>query len=43
MLDRDGDGAISLDEFKDMMKNFGGKLSNEELQNMITEHDIDRE
>ncbi|KAK2162461.1 hypothetical protein LSH36_98g04005 [Paralvinella palmiformis] len=42
MIDKDGDGAISLEEFKDMMKKFGGNLTNEELQSLISEHDMDK-
>ena len=41
MFDKDGDGKISAEELKHVMMNLGEKLTDEELDEMIKEADID--
>ena len=38
---QDGDGSISKEEMKQVMMNLGEKLTDEELDEMIREADID--
>ena len=41
MFDKDGNGYISVVEFRHVMTNFGEKLIDEEVDEMIREADID--
>lgn len=41
VFDKDGDGKISAEELKHVMLNLGEKLTDEELDEMIKEADID--
>ena len=41
VFDKDGNGKISADELKNVMINLGEKLTDEELEEMIREADID--
>jgi calmodulin len=40
-IDNDGSGRLSRKELKDVMKSFGGKLSDEELEEMFKTADAD--
>ncbi|CAF1313828.1 unnamed protein product [Didymodactylos carnosus] len=41
VFDRDGDGFISADELRHVMTNLGEKLTDEEIDEMIREANID--
>ena len=41
VFDTDADGFISIDELKAVLKNLGESLTEEEIQEMITEADTD--
>ena len=41
MFDRDGNGFISAAELRHMMTNLGEKLTDEEVDEMIREADVD--
>jgi calmodulin len=40
-IDKDGSGRLSTKELKDVMKSFGGKLSDEQLEEMFKNADAD--
>ena len=40
VFDKDGDGYISADELKEVMKNLGESLSAKEVDDMLKEADI---
>jgi calmodulin len=40
MFDRDGNGVISADELRFMMTNLGEKLTDEEVEEMLREADV---
>ena len=41
MFDKDGDGLISAAELRHVMTNLGEKLTDEEVDDMIREVDVD--
>lgn len=41
VFDKDGDGFISAEELRHVMSSLGEKLSDEELNEMIKEADVD--
>ena len=41
MFDRNGDGFVSTSEIKHVMKTLGHKLTNEEIQEIISKGDTD--
>lgn len=41
VFDKNSDGFITADELKNVMTNLGEKLSDEEINDMITEADLD--
>ncbi|XP_053689100.1 calmodulin-beta-like [Sabethes cyaneus] len=43
IFDRDGDGFLSVDELSAVMKNFGERLSDDELADLLDEADIDKD
>lgn len=40
VFDKNGDGFITADELKNVMSNLGEKLSDEEIEDMIKEADL---
>lgn len=40
VFDKNGDGFITSDELKNVMTNLGEKLSDEEIEDMIKEADL---
>ncbi|XP_040154875.1 calmodulin-beta-like [Anopheles arabiensis] len=41
VFDRNGDGFLSVDELSDVMQNFGERLTQRELEDLLAEADID--
>ena len=41
MFDKDGDGLIAIWELKEVLTNLGEKLTDDELEEMIREGDLD--
>ncbi|XP_062554494.1 calmodulin-beta-like [Armigeres subalbatus] len=41
IFDKDGDGFLTVDELSAVMKNFGERLSDDELADLLDEADID--
>ena len=41
VFDRDGSGAISIEDLKRVMMNLGDKLTNDEINSIIREADMD--
>ena len=43
VFDKDGHGHISADEFRFVMRNIGSQMTEEEIEEMITEADHDHD
>ncbi|XP_058457376.1 calmodulin-beta-like [Malaya genurostris] len=43
IFDKDGDGFLTVDELSAVMKNFGERLSDEELADLLDDADIDKD
>ena len=43
MFDKDGDGRITVGDLEEIFKELGEKISREEIEEMIEEHDADND